>query len=203
MQHYDISHVPAAVHDALLHLTAALVQAVPLDPTGKASPTPAVPALPAVDTGPVFTTAHCPHGTAAVPCCLACATVHTAEAVLVDVQTEGVQPRFPRRDVELRVLEALQALYPMPATSIQVAALVNVPPLEVRTILQALAILETVEHPRKGYYRHRPSGDGAPASARFAAQIADLCDEHKPGPPRLPSTGTCGDVSPHEGGTHV
>jgi Mn-dependent DtxR family transcriptional regulator len=91
------------------------------------------------------------------------------------VQTEVGQHRFPRREGELRVLEALQALYPMPATSIQVAARINVPPLEVRTILQALALLETVEHPRKGYYRHRPPGDGVRPSAHFAAQIAALC----------------------------
>jgi hypothetical protein len=80
--------------------------------------------------------------------------VHRAEAVLAEVQVEGLQ-RFPRRDVELRVLEALQALHPLPATVRKVAAMVGLPQLQVRTILQALGMLGTVEHPRPGYYRHR------------------------------------------------
>ena len=98
--------------------------------------------------------ARCPHGTPALPCCAVCATVHRAEAVLAEVQVEGLQ-RFPRRDVELRVLEALQALHPLPATVRKVAAMVGLPQLQVRTILQALGMLGTVEHPRPGYYQHR------------------------------------------------
>ena len=89
-----------------------------------------------------------------MPCCAACATLSRAEAVLAEVQTEAPHP-FPRSAVELRVLEALQALSPMPATPIQVAALVDLPHLQVRTLLQALAMLEAVDHPGKGYYRHR------------------------------------------------
>jgi hypothetical protein len=72
--------------------------------------------------------------------------VTTAEAIVAAAPASRQMP-FPRSPVELRVLEVLQALSPMPATSIQVAALVNVPPLEVRTLLQALAMLETIEHP--------------------------------------------------------
>ena len=103
-----------------------------------------------------------------------------ADAVLVDVQTEEPQQPFPRSVVELLVLDALQALSPMPATSIQVAAMVNRPHLEVRAILQALAMLATIEHPRKGYYRHRSPADGLQASARFAAQIAAICGPTSP-----------------------
>jgi hypothetical protein len=108
-------------------------------------------------------------------CCATSATVRTAEAVLVDVQTAGTPPRFPRSTAELQVLEGLHALYPMPATSIQVASMIALPHLEVRTILQALAMLETVERPHKGYYRYRLPGDGVRPSRHFAAQIAALC----------------------------
>lgn len=210
MQSYDISHLPPAVHDAVLHLMATLVQAFPpaaeetTDTTPSTGPhrTPLprgegpVPPQPAgVQTRPVPTTPRCPHGTQDTPCCAACATVYTAEAVLTDVQ--GAPPRFPRRTVELQVLEALAALAPMPATSIQVAAMINKPPLEVRIILQALAMLETVAHPRRGYYRYRPPEDGAPASARFAAQIAAVCVPRTPQGPTTPPTVGGGVPPPH------
>jgi len=73
------------------------------------------------------------------------------------------------------VLEALAALAPMPATPQQVATLVHKPLVEVRTILQALATLGTVQHPAKGLYRHGRPGDVVRPSTRFAAQIAALC----------------------------
>ena len=139
MYNYDISHVPPAVHDAVLHLMETLVQAfppatkdgtddTPLGPqgpqhTGSLLP---VPVRPVGETHPAPTMVQCPHGTREIPCCAACTTLSRAEAVLVDVQTDGGQQRFPRSAVELRVLEALQALSPMPATPIQVAALVGV-----------------------------------------------------------------------------
>ena len=177
MQSYDLSHLPQPVHDALLRLTEAFVQA--LSPTSgnsdcrhdcaQSSGTPHPPPEDAAaltttaspgpqhqvrEVSPMPPLARCPHGTPALPCCAVCATVHRAEAVLAEVQVEGLQ-RFPRRDVELRVLEALQALHPLPATVRKVAAMVGLPQLQVRTILQALGMLGTVEHPRPGYYRHR------------------------------------------------
>jgi hypothetical protein len=192
MQSYDLSHLPQPVHDALLHLMEAFVQAwspasknsdcrracaqrsgtphpPPEDataPTPIAAPgpqhqrrqraprMPTVPRRPVREVSPVPLLARCPHGTPALPCCAACATVYRAETVLAEVQAEGPQ-RFPRRDVELQVLEALQALDPLPATARQIAAMVGLPQLQVRTILQALGMLGTVEHPRPGYYRHR------------------------------------------------
>jgi len=192
MQSYDLSHLPQLVHDALLHLMEALVQACSpasenndgrrdceqRSGTSRPSPEHATALTPVTAPGPqhqrrqrasrmptvpvysvreVFSMpplACCPHSTPALPCCAACATVHRAEAVLAEVQAEGLQ-RFPRCDVELRVLEALQALAPLPATASQIAAMVGLPQLQVRTILQALGMLGTIEHPRPGYYRHR------------------------------------------------
>jgi transcriptional regulator with XRE-family HTH domain len=69
--------------------------------------------------------------------------------------------RFPRGAAELAVLEALQALAPLPATAMQVAALCDLPHLQVRLLLQALATLGTVRHPAKGYYQHWPVGEGS------------------------------------------
>ena len=83
------------------------------------------------------------------------ATIASAEAI-VDAAQRPDPARFPRSAAELAVLAALETLYPLPATAIQLATMVPVPHMEVRIILQALAMLGTVEHPRNGYYRHRP-----------------------------------------------
>jgi hypothetical protein len=69
------------------------------------------------------------------------------------------QQRFPRGRLELEILESLRQMYPLEVTPRQVAAMVRAPHVEVRTILQALAVLGTIEHATKGYYRHRP-GEG-------------------------------------------
>jgi hypothetical protein len=99
----------------------------------------------------------------------------TAEAVLVDGPSAGGPDRFPRSATELLVLEALEAITPMPATPQQVATMIHKPGREVLPILQALATLGTVQHPAKGLYRHgRPEDDLRP-STRFAAKIAALC----------------------------
>jgi hypothetical protein len=132
MQNYDISHLPAPVHDAVLQLLETLVQAFPLAP---------------------------------------------AEGVRVSGPSPESPPRFPRSATELLCLDALAALAPMPATPHQVATMIGKAHLEVRTTLQALAMLGTVDHPAKGYYRHGPPAAAADVrpSARFASQIAALC----------------------------
>jgi hypothetical protein len=114
--------------------------------------------------------------------------VATVEAVRIDGPSAESPPRFPRSATELLVLEALEALAPMSATPVQVATMLHRNHLEVRTVLQALAMRGTIAHPRKGYYaRDWPSEDtslgtvhGPPKkdirpSAGFAAQIAALC----------------------------
>ena len=114
----------------------------------------------------------------------------TAEAVQVAEPSAGGPDRFPRSATELLVLEALEAA-PMAASPVQVAAMIHKPHLEVRITLQALAMLGTIAHPRKGYYGRyglpeddiRPSAGAAAQkndstpSTRFAAQIAALCKE--------------------------
>ena len=94
------------------------------------------------------------------------------EAVRIAGPSAASPPRFPRGATELLVLEALEALAPMPATPQQLATMVHKPGREVLPILQALATLGTIQHPAKGLYAHgRPEDDVRP-SRRFAAQIA-------------------------------
>jgi hypothetical protein len=114
MENYDISHLPPAVHDALLHLLETIVQAFPV----------------------------------------AAVEVDRIASPAADSQT-----RFPRGATELLLLEALEALAPMPASPAQVAALAQKPREEVRTLLQALATLGTIHHPGSGLYRHRLPGE--------------------------------------------
>jgi hypothetical protein len=147
MQNYDISHLPAPVHDAVLQVLEALVQAFPLAP---------------------------------------------AEAVRVDGPSAASPPRFPRSATELLVLEALEAIAPAPVSPQQLAAMIHKPHLEVRTILQALAMLGTIAHPAKGLYRDQRVEDDFRPSTRFAAQIAALCQ---------PSTSRGPTVSPAREGT--
>jgi hypothetical protein len=87
------------------------------------------------------------------------AILASAEAI-VDAAQRPDPVRFPRSTPEFAVLAALETLSPLPATAIQISAMVHRPHLEVRTILQALARLGTVEHPRNGYYRHKPQAAG-------------------------------------------
>lgn len=101
----------------------------------------------------------CPHATDTQACCSACTVTSAAEAIVAEVQPpEAPGERwgtFPRHPLEQGVLEVLQVLSPLPATTLQVASLVDRGSYrQVRTILQALAMLHTIEHPRKGYYRH-------------------------------------------------
>jgi hypothetical protein len=102
----------------------------------------------------------CPHATEAQACCPGCAVAYEAEAILAAAQPAtspwGAGP-FPRGLLEQAVLEILQSVFPLPATTLQVASLLDrVPYRQVRTVLQALALLGTIAHPCKGYYRHRP-----------------------------------------------
>ena len=68
----------------------------------------------------------CPHGADAQGCCPACTVTHAAEAILAAAQpTEargepGVGLRSP---LEQQVLGALQALAPLPVTTLQIACL--------------------------------------------------------------------------------
>lgn len=71
------------------------------------------------------------------------------------------QKRFPRTRLELEVLEILRHMSPMPLSPVQVAAMVRAPLVETRTVFHALFILETIERPNKGYYRHRPHATGS------------------------------------------
>src|SRR5262245_42430919 len=97
--------------------------------------------------------------------------------------------RFPRRPLELLVLETLEAIAPMPVTPMQMTRLLNHPHEDVRQTLHALAVLGTSQHPRPGYYSHGPGipnhpprrkGErrlpppeyDLPPSTRFAARIA-------------------------------
>lgn len=102
----------------------------------------------------------CPHATAAQARCPACTVTHAAEAILAEAQPAEAPVgggAFPRSPLEQAVLEVLQALAPLPATTLQVASLLErVSYRQVRTVLQALALLGTIEHPRQGYYRYRP-----------------------------------------------
>ena len=103
----------------------------------------------------------------------------TAEAVRVDGPSAESPPPFPRSAIELLVLEALEALAPAPMSPQQLAAMIHRPHVEVRTILQALAMLGTIAHPAKGLYRDKRVEDDFRPSTRFAAQIAVLCQERR------------------------
>jgi hypothetical protein len=125
-----------------------------------------------------------------------------AEAGPGELPAAASPPRFPRGATELLVLEALEALAPMPATPMQLAGLVNKPHLEVRSTLQALAMLGTIAHVHKGYYRHGPPVEPVRPSTRFAAQIAAFCaPSTRRDPTAAPARG--GAVSPTEGVDHV
>jgi hypothetical protein len=101
------------------------------------------------------TAAGCPHGTARAPTCPDCTVIYNAELVVADAHN-AAQQRFPRSDVELRILEALRQAFPMPLAPRQVAASVGLPKEKVMVILQCLLTLGTVERPSLGLYRHRP-----------------------------------------------
>jgi hypothetical protein len=77
-----------------------------------------------------------------------------AEAVLAEVQTDSRQ-RFPRSAVELRILDMVEQLAPLPVTPRQIATLLGLHPEQVRLVLQELATLGTVAHPDLGYDRYK------------------------------------------------
>jgi hypothetical protein len=101
-------------------------------------------------------------------------------------------PRFPRRPLELLILETLELIAPMPVTPVQMTVLINQPHDVVRDTLNALAVLGTIQHLRAGYYGHGPAvgdvpfrsrkkGGGRPPppevhppSAHYAARIARI-----------------------------
>jgi hypothetical protein len=134
----DLNQLPPAIHTALCQLVQVLQPcAVPM-PTRR------------------------PHATEEQACCPACTVTRTAEAIVADAQppeAPGGGGPFPRSPLEEGVLEVLHILAPIPATTLQVATLLETGAYrQVRTILQALAMLGTIEHPRKGYYRHHRRG---------------------------------------------
>lgn len=98
-----------------------------------------------------------------------------AAAVQVDGPSVASAPRFPRSDTEMMILETLEALAPAPVSPQQLAAMLNRPHVEVRTILQALAMLGTIAHPAKGLYRDTRVEDRVRPSVRFATRIAAVC----------------------------
>jgi hypothetical protein len=74
--------------------------------------------------------------------------------------------RFPRRPLELMILEALEAIAPMPVTPVQMTVLINQPHAVVRDTLNALAVLGTIQHLRAGYYSHGPAVGDVPFRSR-------------------------------------
>jgi hypothetical protein len=100
-------------------------------------------------------------------------------------------PRFPRRPLELLILETLEAIAPLPVTPLQMTQLINQPHDDVRQTLHALAVLGTIQHARSGYYSHGPGTPNQPPrrkgerrepppeynpppSAHYAARIARI-----------------------------
>jgi Sugar-specific transcriptional regulator TrmB len=139
-----LRQIPSPVGTALLELLQSLLAAF------AAAQDP--PALPVEPTGTA-----CPHATQERRCCAACTTLQSAEAVLAEAQAGQVGvPLFPRSALEQQVLEVVWRSAPGPATPLQVAEEVGRPHQEVQKILQALATLGAIAHPRKGDYRYRP-----------------------------------------------
>lgn len=95
----------------------------------------------------------------------ACPTGHTAAPpVVAAAPPEAPQPG-PPRSIEQQVPDALRALAPLPATALQVAGVLRLPRSPVQRMLSALALLGTVDQPRKGYYQQKATeeaGEGAP-----------------------------------------
>ena len=102
----------------------------------------------------------CEHATKTTRCCAGCATLRSAEALLLEVQRarppEAPVQAFPRSPVELRILEALQQTAPRAVTANRIATLLGLPRQEAQTILHALALLRTIRVSEKGYYRSQP-----------------------------------------------
>jgi hypothetical protein len=97
---------------------------------------------------------------------------------LLQVYTAQPTAPYPRSATEWLVLEALQAMAPMPATPKQVAEMISKPHLQVRLILTALEMLGTIYRHTKGYYSTvapppLPTDVGRP-STRYAAQISRI-----------------------------
>ena len=69
-------------------------------------------------------------------------------------------PLYPRGDLEIRILEALRAYYPMPIAPVQMAVMVGESRARVLAFMQALATLGTIARPTRSYYQHIPQGEG-------------------------------------------
>jgi hypothetical protein len=72
----------------------------------------------------------------------------------------AASPVYPRGTLELRILEALRAHYPMPIAPVQLAVMVGEPRERVLAFMQALATLGTIARPTRSYYQHIPQGEG-------------------------------------------
>ena len=127
------------------------------------------------------------------------ALLRTLESVIdlhnVLTQVYPAQPAalYPRSATEWLVLEALQAMAPMPATPSEVAKMIGRPRSEVQSILIALEILDTIYRHHKGLYSTvaapaLPTDVGRP-SALYAARIARIvAQERSPAPGDPPVT---------------
>ena len=92
-------------------------------------------------------------------------------------------PRFPRRPLELQILEILETVAPMPVTPRQMAVLCQQPHEAVRATLNALAVLGTIQHLSAGSYSHgQPSGEQPFRSRKKGG------DRPPPSEVQLPST---------------
>jgi integrase len=79
--------------------------------------------------------------------------IREAEAIIA--QAQAAAPGTPALSLEIQCLEAVRALEPLPASSIQIANVVDLPVKRVRDILQAWAQRGTLRRISKGYYRYQ------------------------------------------------
>jgi hypothetical protein len=87
-----------------------------------------------------------------------------AEAMAEEILEQAAIPEYPRGDLELRILEALRAYYPLPITPVQMAVMVGEPREVVLSFMQALATLGTIARPTRSYYQHIPLPKGGAGS---------------------------------------
>src|SRR5207253_1427281 len=134
MADYDISRLPESVQNALMHLTAKLVQ------TWSTSEAPQ---------------ARCQHGTPETPRCASCVVIESAEVVIGNAQDE-LRHIFPRNALELQVLEILKHLRPLGVSAQQISHVLGVERALVKRVCTGLWMVGTVDRPSNGLYRYRP-----------------------------------------------
>lgn len=103
----------------------------------------------------------CEHATESTQGCAGCATLRSAEAIVLELQRdrapEAPAQAFPRSPTELAGLTVLQRAAPRSLTANRIAALVDLAPAAAQRILYGLSLVEAVTVNEKGYYRYRPT----------------------------------------------